>query len=50
MSKADRPKKRSIWSGDKRRVHGNETLPARPDGGPPSEPHGFARGAKVRRR
>lgn len=50
MTDKTRPsRKRSLWSGPKRRAAGTETLPARPDGAPNSEPLGFARGAKVKR-
>lgn len=40
--------KRSMWTGPIRRARGVETLPARPDGAPHSEPYRFRNGAKVR--
>ena len=42
-------KKRSMWTGPKRRAV-ESNIPARPDKGPPSEPYGWSKGAKVRAR
>lgn len=50
MSQDSPRRKRSMWTGPKRRARGLEDIPARPEGGPNSEPHGFHHGAKVRRR
>lgn len=45
----DTPKKRSQWTGPRRRATGTENIPARPDAGPRPEGQDWHNGAKVKK-